>query len=211
MSYFQVQSGDVISSNHMNTAINQGIPPFTGAAARDSAYAGIGGPRPGMSCWLNDLKQRQVWNGSYWVPTGGIMPMLRVVWDNGLAPPLSPNDEVLTGGNSYSTPNGPVYDPSTGYVTGEVAGMYLMTGAINTTASVQMFLSDVTTPDPSHAFYGSWGGLGDSVASSVAAMVWLGPGQVYCPMVYIEVASAIAPNTYAFLTFNYISDADQSV
>jgi hypothetical protein len=52
MTYFQVGSGDVVGSVHMNTAINQGIPVFGSFAERDAA---IPSPTIGMHCFVNDL------------------------------------------------------------------------------------------------------------------------------------------------------------
>jgi hypothetical protein len=73
MTYFQVGSGDVVGSNHMNTAINQGIPPFATAAARDAA---IPSPAVGQHCCVNDLAVSisgltQRYNGTVWEVIAG--------------------------------------------------------------------------------------------------------------------------------------------
>jgi hypothetical protein len=212
MSYLQVASGDMPASVHMNTAINQGIPPFDDAAARDAAYVGIGGPQPGMSCWLNDLMQLQVWNGSYWVPSGGRMPMLRVVWDSLIAPPMNTPETVMTGGNAYATPDGPIYNPATGLLSHQVQGMYTMgmTTTLATGANVEVYLTDENNIIAS--VLGSWGGVDNAVTSVVAGMIYLGPGQTYTPRVYADpLPTTIEPAIYTYLTLSYIGDSDNTV
>jgi hypothetical protein len=64
MTYFQVVPGQVIGSDHMNTAINQGVVPFANAAARAAA---IPAPAEGMITYLLDVKQNQQYIGGAWV------------------------------------------------------------------------------------------------------------------------------------------------
>jgi len=56
MSYFQVIAGQVIGSDHMNTAIDQGVIPFVDVASRDAA---LPAPNDGMLCYLTSTKQHQ--------------------------------------------------------------------------------------------------------------------------------------------------------
>lgn len=51
-----------------------GVPRFTNSSARDSAYASIGGPIEGYTCWLLDIHQQQTYYNSEWCPSGGVMP-----------------------------------------------------------------------------------------------------------------------------------------
>jgi len=48
----------------------EGTPRFATVAERDAAYAGIGGPSPGMECWIINaeprLSYKTMWNGSVW-------------------------------------------------------------------------------------------------------------------------------------------------
>jgi hypothetical protein len=123
MTYFQVGSGDVVGSAHMNTAINQGTPPFASAAARDSAYAAIGGPQPGMSCYRSDINRVDMWNGTFWEPIAGSVPTMTVYWMFQQYHPVG--SSALGGGTiAYANADAPQYDPNTGDISFTLPGMY---------------------------------------------------------------------------------------
>lgn len=65
LGWFQVAPGQSILSDHMNTAIAQGVVPFASAAARAAA---VPAPAEGMMTTLADNDQLERWSGSAWVP-----------------------------------------------------------------------------------------------------------------------------------------------
>ena len=76
LGFFQVAPGESILSDHMNTAVLQGINPFATAAARSAA---IPTPTAGMLTWLASSGLYETYQGGAWTPvapqwglTGGL-------------------------------------------------------------------------------------------------------------------------------------------
>lgn len=62
--------GQILTAAQVNTYLqDQVIMRFANAATRDAAFGGVGEPTlaEGMTCYLDDLNQLQIYNGSAWV------------------------------------------------------------------------------------------------------------------------------------------------
>lgn len=65
--------GNILTAAEVNTYLqDQVIMRFANAATRDAAFGGVGEPTlaEGMFCYLNDVDQMQVYNGSAWIVFG---------------------------------------------------------------------------------------------------------------------------------------------
>ena len=100
LGFFQVAPGESILSDHMNTAILQGVPPFASAAARAAA---IPTPAVGMLSYLSDVARYERYVGGAWRPeirawgTGSVLA--------GSAPPSNDLGAVIQFGSVIVTPN----------------------------------------------------------------------------------------------------------
>jgi hypothetical protein len=142
MTYFQVGSGDVVGSAHMNTAINQGVSPFANAAARDAA---IPSPTAGQCCYLLDLKQGQTWD-SGWFPAWGKMPSGRAVW--GAAGPATVGlARVASAPQTADARGGLVWDTTSNAFTIPVKGVYLIATRIYFSSAVAGAIYAATAGD----------------------------------------------------------------
>jgi hypothetical protein len=61
--------GEKLSSSDVNQYLMRGVKVFADASTRDAAYGGSGEPvlEEGETCWVSDVNQLQVYNGSAWV------------------------------------------------------------------------------------------------------------------------------------------------
>jgi hypothetical protein len=127
VTYFQVVPGQEVESAHMNAAIRQGAPPFANAAARNAA---IPAPVLGQLCYLEDVKQGQVWEGGLWRPMSGIQPWGSIAYSAASAP-SGVSRLSVTG----LTAAGPGITVSGGYLVVAEPGLYLASAWASTAAA----------------------------------------------------------------------------
>ena len=58
-------TGDILTAAQQNSLAEQAVSRFADASARDAA---ITSPSEGQACWLNDLNEFQIYDGSSWKP-----------------------------------------------------------------------------------------------------------------------------------------------
>lgn len=123
LGFFQVQPGESILSDHMNTAVLQGIVPFASASARAAA---IPTPTEGMLSYLLDLKRYERYTGTVWMML--IPPTYAGISLNGAAiANLPATDTRLTGlvGNAFGGAT-----INNGLISVPVDGIYAISGRV---------------------------------------------------------------------------------
>jgi hypothetical protein len=185
-----------------------GRPRFADAAARDAAYATIGGPLSGMECWLVDLRQAQTWNGARWAPTGGVLPSLSISLRPNKVIAASAGGIPMTGAVvELQTPDGPTYNSTTGVISGGVPGFYAVSfqfaGIVDSQVSWKNPAIGPAITLGSFAQMNAYGGMHVSV---LATQDILDPGYTRQPLIWVRTTMTTPAVIYHFLTLTYICD-----
>lgn len=189
--FFPVQPGQTIMADHMNLAIENGVPKFANASARDAQWPS---PPIGAMCYLIDLNYLQVYDNvitggaPYWRILGTLRMGYSTMGDNQV---IATSTDTLvkrdTVGGVANRPGRGVWNAD-GSVTLPVSGTYLVSGNVtwpaNATGERRLYVQRYANSISDWTYTGVAGGTSEvnsaatssALRQSVSALVALVAG-----------------------------------